>query len=186
MNCMKSEKWACFTSITVHPKNKIFLYLVGCSHYQTWQTESLISLLAAFSHRLIIPEFSLGRKGKFPPKWPKWPKNQWYSDQKGIPKSLHTAKTLPDGGAVELWKQVCALKGNCMMRRVRKPVIPVSGLMFGGCVVGAGLLREWAWTGGPVIGCWAARSWERRGSCQVVDFSRWLQTHNKSKHICVC
>lgn len=66
-------------------------------------------------------------------------------------------------------------------------MIPVSGLMFCGCVVGAGLLREWAWTGVPVIGCWAAADWscERRGSCQVVVFSRWLKTHNKSKRICI-
>lgn len=31
--------------------------------------------------------------------------------------------------------------------------IPFSGLMFCGCVVGAGLLREWAWTGGAGMGC---------------------------------
>lgn len=52
-------------------------------------------------------------------------------------------------------KQVCALKRNWIMKGgggVR--VIPVSGLMlFCGCVVGAGLLRECAWTGGPEIGC---------------------------------
>lgn len=68
--------------------------------------------------------------------------------------------------------------------------IPVSGLMlFCGCVLGcAGLLRECAWTGALGIGRWAAAdcSCEIRGSCQVVVFSRWLRTHNKSKHICRC
>lgn len=70
-------------------------------------------------------------------------------------------------------------------------LLPVSGLMLFCCccVVGAGLLRECAWTGGPEIGCWAAAadcSCETRGSCQVVVLSRWLWTQNKSKHIGFC
>lgn len=68
--------------------------------------------------------------------------------------------------------------------------IPVSGLMlFWGCVVGcAGLLRECVWTGVPPMGRWAAADWSCaiRGSCQVVVLSRWLRTHNKSEHICIC
>lgn len=68
--------------------------------------------------------------------------------------------------------------------------IPGSGLMlFWGCVVGcAGLLRECAWTGVLAIGRWAAADWSCAilGSCQVVVLSRWLRTHGKSEHICIC
>lgn len=58
-------------------------------------------------------------------------------------------------------------------------------MLFCGCVVAAGLLRECAWTGVLEMGCWDAADWscETRGSCQVVVLSRWLQTHNKSEHI---
>lgn len=107
-----------------------------------------------------------------------------------LPKLSHPAKHL-----IHCWwginyeKQVWGLREKKELDCEREEgVIPVSGLMFCGCVVGAGLLREWAWTGVPEIGCWAAADWscESRGSCQVVVFSRWLQKHNKSKHICAC
>ena len=80
--------------------------------------------------------------------------------KRGTPEKSHPVKTGPHCQTqLRCEKQLCASKKKLDYVRGGGEVgaIPVSGLMlFCGCVAGAGLLRECAWTGVPEMGCWAA------------------------------
>lgn len=109
--------------------------------------------------------------------------------KKGNPEENTPSKDQAPDDGVKHWKEGLCFEGKLEGESGEESrVLPVSGLMFCCSVVGAGLLREWAWIGVPEMGCWAAADWSCaiRGSCQVVVLSTWLWTYNKFQHVCIC